>query len=264
MKKVVAIADLHVGSRVGLSTGWSNAEGKAIRSAILDKWDDSVNGPWKRPDILLVLGDCVDGPNKKEGGIGTTTNDMLEQADEAVELIKMWKAKEVYIIRGSGYHVSPSGSGLQVEEYIGRQLDAIPLPGQKKNRSVWHLYLTVDGYTFHMAHKIGVPKVFAYKSTPIARQVMAAKLVNQLKTYKVNMVLRAHCHSYVSVDYHSSGGMTLPCWKAMDDYAQREGSVEMVPDLGFVGFKIEDGAADWKKNLFHVIDVQPAPHIVRG
>ena len=264
--RVVFVADLHVGSRVGLSTGHGDDAFLLIRKKILNLWETSVAGPWKKPDILVVVGDAIDGQNKKGGGTGTTTTDLIEQADEAVELIKMWNAGEYVIIRGSDYHVSPRDSGLAAEEYMARELNAMQCPNNKVNRSSWSYYLSVDKYTFHIAHKISIPRNFAFKSTAIARDMMMAKLNdslrNELGKYKVNAIIRAHAHSFTAVEYASSCGMVLPCWKAMDDYAEKEGPLTFTPDIGFVGWNIEGDKATWEKNLVKVTSVQDPPHLI--
>lgn len=265
-KTVLTISDLHVGSKVALSTNSRTDSYSNLRKKIFNVWE-KMTTDYSEPDLLILGGDLIDGQNRKEGGIGTTTNDLLEQADEAVELIKQIKAKQTIVVRGSQYHVSPHGTGLQIEEYIARQLDAQPHPIEKGNHSAWHWFVTVNGYTFHIHHKISVPRVWHYKSTPLARAMMMTKLHNSLRgemaKYRVNCVLRAHCHSFIAVEYATTLGMTLPCWKVLDDYLEREDPLSYIPDIGFVTWQIdESGNANWTKHIFKCEDIQKPPHIV--
>lgn len=268
--RIVALADLHVGGRAALAApevSCINDMYAPVRAALFENWRAAAEGPWASPDALIVNGDAVEGKNKKKGGIGTWTTDLLEQADHAEELIRMWKAKRVYIIRGSGYHVD--ADGLPVEEYMARRLGAEEYPNQrhipkeKRQRSGWHWYLRFYDVTFHVSHRISVSRVFHYQSTPTARQMLNAKLNDQLRhglaKHKVRIVLRAHAHYFNTVGYSGSDGFVMPCWKAQDDYMLEKGPLDISPDMGFLGFEVEGENYRYEKNLFELSDVQAPP-----
>jgi hypothetical protein len=274
--RAVVIADLHVGSRVGLCNVKSKCvpggdAAAPIRAAIYDKWVEATQGPWAKPDVLFFLGDAIEGQNKKGFGFGTWTTDLLEQCDMAADLIRMWKARQVYMVRGSGYHVEVGG-GLQCEEYIGRELESVPVPSQDKTvtakpeRSGWHWYVTLGGVTFHLSHKVGISTVFHYKSTPTAREMLYAKLNDQLRHEvggaKTSVILRAHAHYYNLVEYSSTLGVVCPCWKGLDDFAMKMGAIALSPDLGYLGFECKDGERRMERHLFQLTDVQKPPHVV--
>lgn len=263
MKRVVAIADLHVGSRVGLALP-GHGVGEEIRSNIYEFWKSCTSGKWAAPDILIIDGDVIDGCNRKEVGLGTWTTNILEQCDEAVKLIKMWNAKKIYVIRGSDYHVQ--NGNIPAEELVARDLKAEGYNPDADMKTGWHLYLTVDEITFHISHKVGVSKVFQYKTTATAKEMLYAKLNDMLRhemgKYKTNIVLRAHSHDFVSVEYSSMLGITLPCWKAVDDFAAKNGAIALSPDIGFVGFEIDGKNYIRDKQLARLTDVQEAPHVI--
>lgn len=270
--RVVAVADLHVGSRVGLADPACSTGGKGarVRSALFERWKQSTEGKWERPDVLIVNGDAVDGQNRKQGGGGSWTTDLLEQSDHAAQLLSMWNAKRIYVIRGSGYHVDANNSGLQVEELLARKLNAEEYPGQdaippeNRERSGWEWYLHMEGVTFHVSHKIGVSKVFHYQSTPTARQMLQAKLNDRLRheldsKLKINVILRAHAHYFNTVGYSGSQGFVLPCWKGLDEWMLGNGPLDISPDIGFLGFTVHDGSWLYEKHLWSLGEVQPAP-----
>lgn len=263
--KVVCIADLHVGSRVALSLPVHDAAGKEIRRKIYEKWKESSGGEWNSPDILIIDADIIDGQNVKEKGIGLWTTDIDEQCQEACELISMWKAKRIFIVRGSDYHVNVGNTGLSSEEYIARQLNAEKYP-HSTDRSGYHWYITIDNVTFHVAHHIGVTMVYHYKSTPTAKEMLYAKLNDMLRhemgKYKTNIVLRAHAHYFNAVEYSNSLGMVLPCWKGLDGYMLKKGSIAMSPDIGFIGFDVKGDQYRWEKHLYRLTEFQPAPHVI--
>jgi len=272
--RIVALADLHVGSRVALADPAISGAADMyhpVRAALFERWQAATIGPWGKPDALIVNGDIVDGRNKKKGGLGCWTTDLLEQADHAVELLKMWGAKRIYIVRGSDYHVE--ADSLPVEEYVARQLNAEEYPGQENVpgvhvRSGWHWYLRFEEVTFHVAHKISVSKVFHYQSTPTARQMLQAKLNDQLRgelpKHRVKIVLRAHAHYFNTVGFSGSDGFVLPCWKTLDEYMLKSGPLDISPDLGFLGFEVNGESYRYEKNLFSLSAVQRPPLTVVG
>jgi hypothetical protein len=275
--RVVMIADLHVGSTVGLADATdpilpAGDLGAPVRKALYNQYCRATRGPWAKPDVLVVNGDCVEGQNRKQVGAGIWSTDILQQCSMAEGLIKMWKAKTVYIVRGSPYHVQ--SGGILAEEQIARKIGAEEFPNQDhvsaamRDHSGWHLYLTVEGVTFHISHKIGVSKLFHYMSTPTAREMLQAKLNDMLRyevsKAKTRVIVRAHAHYYNSVGYSGSDGFVLPCWKGLDDFALTQSPTLLSPDLGFLGFEVDGEHYRFEKNLFKIVDVQAVPHLVAG
>lgn len=300
MKRIVAIADMHVGSDVALALpddGSAQDQGYNIRQELYRRWQDCASGPWHAPDALIIDGDIVDGANSRKGGYGLWTTDLDEQAESAAELIKMWDAKEIYILRGSAYHVQLQNSSMFVEERVARLVDAVEYPDQghvsarKRERSGWHWFLSVNNITFHVQHKISVSKLWHYRTTPLAREMLWVKLHGTInvqtgpedkdveeKTAKEissafglrdfrepKMILRAHAHYYLNVNYGTSSGWNLPCWKCLDDFAAAGSPLAIGPKIGMVGFEISDnGEVRHEANLGDATDFQPAPHSVIG
>lgn len=268
--KIVAIADLHVGSRYALAKPGKSVPGEDIRKKIYAKWEAATKGEWSNPDIMFIVGDAIEGQNRKSFGIGTWTSDLQEQVDEACELIAMWKPKRLYIVRGSGYHVNVNNSGFQCEELIARALNAEVNPDGSGDHSAWYWYVTakVGDYnrTFHVEHFIQGSRFFHYKATPVAREMMQGKLTDRVigavKKYKTDIVLRAHTHGFIAVKYANSLGMVLPCWKGLDEYALSRGSLSFAPDIGYVHFSIDKTGYSWKDELYKLTDIQPINHVV--
>jgi hypothetical protein len=183
----------------------------------------------------------------------------------------MWGAKKVYIIRGSNYHVAAGDTGLMAEDLLGKELSAESWPNQNhiqpenREKSGWHLYLTLDGTTFHISHHISVSKVFHYRSTPIAREMLNGKLNEALRHevsgYRTNVVIRGHAHYYWHCEAGSQHGFNLPCWKGQDDFLSRQPTA-ISPDLGFIGFETHKKGWSYEKRLYCLEDVQKPPHVV--
>jgi hypothetical protein len=268
--KALFLADLHVGSRVSVSIpdvggSFGRDTYAPIRKRLFSKWEEASKGEWGNPDILIVDADLIEGQNIKEHGHGLTTTDIDEQCDEACELIDMWKAKKLFILRGSDYHVNVGSTGLSSEEHIARKLGAEKYP-HSKDSSGYHYYITIDQITFHVAHHVECSRVFHYKSTPVAKEMLFAKLNDQLRhemgKYKTNVVIRAHAHSFIAVEYAVSLGMVLPCWKALDSHMLKRGSIAMSPDIGYVGFDVRGDSYRWEKHLYKLPEFQLPPHVI--
>ncbi|MDZ7378847.1 MAG: metallophosphoesterase [candidate division KSB1 bacterium] len=267
MKRVVVVSDLHVGSRVAVADTRivrCKDSSSRVREALFERWMQAVEAE-RRPDVLIVCGDTIEGQNRKKSGCGLWTSDILEQCEHAVHLLQMFKGKQIFIVRGSDYHVSVQG--LPAEEVIARRLGAVECPGQSgvpkamRDRSSWEWYIEVGGVVFHAAHRIGVSKVFHYQSTPNARQLLQAKLNDRLRhsRRRIQVVLRGHAHYFNAVMYSGSAGFILPCWKGYDEYLLHEGPLDLSPDIGYLVFYCEDGKWQFEKHLTSVMEIQPAP-----
>lgn len=274
MKRVVAFGDTHTGSIWGLCTkkGLKRSDiGTPIREKFLALWTQATKSRWAKPDVIILDGDLADGKGRKSGGVEQWTPDLLTQVSEAAELIDMWGAKQIIVAQGSDYHVAIDNTGVNLDEMVARELKADFYPNtehlegdKSRPRSGEHWYLTVGGYTFHISHKIGVSKVFSYRSTPITREMLHLKLNDALRhsmeKYKTRCVLRAHAHYYWHCESPSSHGFNLPCWQGITPYMAKEGPLAISPSIGFVGFEIENGKMTYEANLCTLEDVQAPPH----
>ncbi len=274
MLTAVAIGDLHCGSRVGLCTkaGLEHSDyGTPVREKLYELYKaGATKGPWHKPDVLIVNGDSTDGGGQKRGGSEQWTTDLDDQVAEAAELILMWKAKKIIIVRGSNYHAEVKGTGMNLEEGVAREVGAefypntSHLPEKRRPRSGYHWYLTLEDYTFHIAHKVGVSRVFHYRTTPIARELLHMKLNDALRhqvdKYKTRCVLRSHAHYFVECKFPNSQGMILPCWQGLSPYMEQEGPLAISPTIGFVGFIIDGNAMRYTDCTWTLEDAQLPPH----
>jgi len=264
--RCVIIGDLHVGGVCSVADPAACGQ-HPVCGALYETYASAATGPHARPDVLIVMGDAIEGQNRKEGGIGNWTNDLLEQARHAAELINMWKAKAVFVIRGSNYHAVAAGSGLHVEEIMARQVvNAQPCPGSPDNRSGWQWFVTLSGLTFHLQHKLGVSKVWHYRSTPMAREMLYSRLGDALRDQmghsKTSVTIRGHAHYYLHVEHSTTHGWVAPCWKCLDGYMESNGALAIAPDIGYIAITINGESLSYEKRLWKATQAQPAPHTV--
>lgn len=309
MMKVVMLSDMHVGSDCALADFHEtpkNSPGKKAQEGLYNAWKAATSGPWSRPDALIIAGDAVDGQGSKDAGVHQWTTDPTQQVNHAAHLIEMWHAKRIFICGGSNYHVQVGEkSGVSAEEMLAQKIKAEPYPNQDhipeedRKRSGAHWFLTFENVSIHVAHHVSVSRVFAYKSTAIAREMMAAKLNDPLQRgwktewekmyrastskgkgglrkklikiddllqldperYQIKLVVRGHAHYYWLSDAGGTMGINLPCWKAPDDYIASRDSLGFT-HIGFVGLNVNGKEFEAKRQLWRIEDVSPIPHTI--
>lgn len=231
---------MHVGHRLGLCPPkWAMAQGGIYHPTdgqlgLLECWQ-KVASEWSGPDIMVVVGDAIDGQGSKTKGTEQWTTDLYDQLMAASELIRMWRPKRIYLINGTGYHVDAGGRPL--EALLGDILGA-EIIGPNRMRSAEELFLRAGGKTFHFSHHIMVGTGW-YKTTALAREMVFA-LLNESHKHRVDVVVRAHVHYHVTVGFTRQLGVILPCWQLQTRYMLRRSAFGMLPDIGAIRFIIDE------------------------
>lgn len=269
--RIVFVGDLHSGSHVGIcppevewpGTGTFRGGGhraNEVQRGLYDLWQASTgNRRWAKPDILVAGGDLCDGQGSKRYGTEQWTTEPEIQANTAVQLLQDWKAGQVWVIDGSGYHKDLRGMSLDglVAQRIGA---AAASNGAVCNHE---LYLTAGGVTVHCAHKVGISKVFHYKTTPLARALLLAFLQDAMRTVEdvpdTSLIVRWHAHYYLHVAYGHTAGWICPGWQAKTPFTLEADPHGYTPRFGFIGMEIEDGRWEYEARTWAVEEAQPAP-----
>lgn len=247
---LVAVGDLHAGSRLGLCLPDSPHCNTAQR-ALYKCWHDLAK-EWSSPDILICNGDAIEGKARKESGVPCWTMVLREQIDCAAALLREWKAKDYRIINGTGYHVD--GEGESLEYYLGKELGATVI-GPDGEQSAEELFLRIRRFTFHISHHISTGSGW-YKTTPLARELVFA-LLNETSKHRVDVILRSHVHYFCGVDFRRQRGYTLPCWQLQTRYMTRKSALGMVPDIGAIRFRIYPNEIRMDKRFFRPVEIKP-------
>lgn len=258
---VVAIGDLHAGSRVAVCPPDSpTADGGIYHPspAQLALYRDYklLTTQWANPDVLICNGDMIEGQARKESGVPCWSNDLDDQLRAAATLIKMWNAKEIYMINGTGYHVDAGGKSL--ENTLGKKVGAKLVGPNEDDFSSEEVFVKVGGLTFHACHHISIGTGW-YKTTPLARELVFA-LLNETDFYKVDVILRSHVHYFVGVEFHRQRGYIIPCWQLRTRYMIKKSSFGMTPSIGALRFRIKDGSISLDKAFFRPEEARPVLH----
>jgi hypothetical protein len=245
-KRVVVVADMHCGHRVGLTPPGSqmapqNAERRKWANAQKKLWDfyaetiDSL-----RPiDVLLVNGDCIDGRGSRSGGMELAFPNQQEQCDIAAECINYAKAKTIVMSRGTDYH-----TGL-IEEY---EDDIARLVGAKKIGN--HEWVNVNGLMFDLKHHVGTSQIPHGRHTAIARDRLWGLLwAERDQAPKGDIFLRSHVHFFSYCGAEDWLAMTTP---ALQGLGGRYGSKRLsgTVDFGLVSFDVDkNGGYTWQAHV---------------
>ena len=242
-KTILCIGDPHCGSKYGLTPPeYDSTPGKALieetrlYNARRELWDFYIKNVKKiKPDVLIVNGDLIDGIGKKSGGREQLTTDITEQQRIAAAVINKSKAKQVYIIRGTGYHVTGE---TEHEDEIANLVDAEYISNQ--------MHLDVYGTIINVKHHIGSSGIPHGRATAVLR----SKLWNSLKSIreeqpKADIIIRSHTHYFMATQDAQGVAMILPA-------LQLPGTVfgskicEGIVDIGMVILEVSTKKYNWR------------------
>ena len=256
-KTFVSVSDMHVGSAMALApaeilVGDNDLVIKPnkIMSRMYEIWQNCLDRVTKTPDVLGVVGEPMDGDNVKQVGQQSWSTNFNDQVRGAISLLKEWKAKNIVMVRGSGYHVHRGATNY--EEMVARGINAtryrMYLPqgvnislgrndkGQElvENMSSLTDYIAnfrLNGKVFNLTHHIGFSKNESYRTTGLAREMVTMKLSEDFYG-KADIFVRGHVHYHVRVGFTHTQGYTNPAWKLPDAHLFRGGQGGTKPDIG--------------------------------
>lgn len=200
-KKIVIVSDYHMGSKAAM---W-NVGGNAVQLELRDRYHETVKA-WKRPDIIVMNGDGIDGPGKRNN-FDIHETDVSVQAQVAAGFINEFKANEGFIVAGTDYHVA----GDHDHEYIiGKCLES-----DWDGKVHWELLLKVNGYRIHFRHHHSSSGIKHGRFTAMARDRgwFESEAFFQ-DAPKVDLLVRSHVHYFTWQEDSFSMGLTTPALQA--------------------------------------------------
>ena len=167
-------------------------------------------------------GDAIDGTGRRQAGIGQWTTDLNQQVDAAAQLLEGIGAKRWFFTAGSPYHVETPGMRAEhsLADKFGTELEM-------------DVSLRFGQHYMHFAHWVATSKVFHYRTTPIARELLIA-LCNQKSLWDYEWTVRSHCHYTVMVQYKSHAAIITPAWQMRTPFTIQRMSPFNQPDIGAV------------------------------
>ena len=238
MKKILCISDLHVGSVFaifpeGYKTRHQNRIAlNPLQEEIYEKWllmREEIDNDYS---YVLLLGDLIDGLNTKGAGRERVVNDLNEQTDAALKLLRpLCKRKEVIGITSSPYHNS---ADYEVDREICKQLHGHFLG------TVANVRVRNTNKVINIGHGSGGSPIYA--GSKASRDILLALSSERLeKTPDVDIICRAHQHSYLHLELLGKHMIWNPCWEGTRLNTYSMGNYHRYQsDIGVVKIEVSD------------------------
>lgn len=222
-KRVAVISDPHPGHRVGLTPPeWQWQLHGTNTTTQHNKWALLQQSLWKRYktaidqykpyDILLHIGDGVDGKGSKSGGTEQITSDRNEQAEMGARIILEAEAPVVRMAYGTGYH-----TGIN-EDWENAIVDKVRIKDPHIDIKIGsHEWLDVNGVIFDIKHFTGATSIPHSKGTSLSKEwLWNALWAEQGLQPRADIYIRGHVHyAFQCGEPGSWYAMTCPALQGM-------------------------------------------------
>jgi hypothetical protein len=244
---VVIVADLHCGSRAGLTSEPQNR----TQEILLEKWEENIDA-WGRPDILIVNGDAVEGKGKPNPTL--TQHDGILQAQDSFKLLKMWDAKTYLFSYGTNFHTANKGGGEDWEYLICSLMNEWK-PGCAQIRDYWG-QIEVGKTVLYAKHKVDRSSVPHGKATPVLREAYWGQILSMTgeTEKKADIYIFSHVHYFLKIEDDLAATIITPAWQARGSkYGNRKCSATNI-SLGSVRLRILPSRKKWyfESFRFHI------------
>lgn len=286
-KSIFLVSDMHCGAVSAIM--WEprgDRRQRAKHRRLKDFWlsmPDQLKN--KTPTALVLNGEPINGPSKKQNGAENWTSDTNMQLDDAERLIKTLPYKNIILTRGSGYHSSDGQTNWEetlarklpnVIKYVGMFGSALSEHEEGKTfakvddnsrlegkaygsqHTDFYLWIGIQDKIFSITHHIGFSRWQQYRTTGIASEM--ANIDHMRGRYfpenmNCTQVIRSHVHYLVHVEYGSQHGATTPCWKLPDGFMFRGGMAATNTHIGGLEILIEpNGKVEYNKIMMENVD----------
>jgi hypothetical protein len=243
-KSMVVFSDIHVGSKYSvcseepvLDDGGSYKPSKN-QEKLLQGWMDCIDEITQKPTALIINGEPIDGSNNKSLGESCWSTSFGDQMNDSAELIKRIPYEKLYLVRGSGYHVTRESTNF--EKIFGKLVGAETYKSVLGNetKTDYEATFEVFGKHIHFTHHVGYSGWWMYRTTPIARELVKMHFNHKANGFHTDLLVRSHVHYYVEVRFPNTIGLTTPAWKFPDGWMYRQGEPEL-PTVGCMEIIIE-------------------------
>lgn len=254
MKRGAIISDLHPGSIYGiLPPEFKTFDGTVVEQNVGQRylwecWIDYIKRVAAfNPDFVIVNGDIVDGPQRKNEGAELKLIAPQDQSSAACDTLHVLRAAlprtvKWYFTQGTPYHV---GHWNLAEEEVARNLGGEIYSslgvGERCKEVLW---LEVEGVIIEAAHHISGSVGF-YRLTALDREAQWSALSAKDETKGVpraDLLIRSHVHNYSYGEHASKQIVTTPCWQLQTRHARKNSVHRMHPDIGGLLLEV-DGTA---------------------
>jgi hypothetical protein len=253
-EKIGFIGDIHCGSYEGL---WPkdlvpSKHNRYTSTRYLNECFDHLVNSWPDLDLLVLMGDLVDGQQHKSQGTGLYTTDLSEQTEGAIEVIRPLakKAKAIIRVWGTPYHEGFQGTLKRFD----KEFDV------KVVKQVLNIRLRPDS-VLNVAHHPSGNSAF-YRGTQLDREAVWAAVAMQERKIPQNIrwIVRAHMHFYGYQETNSRAVAVVPCFQMPTAHAIKTNYFRFQPDIGAMIMHADDTHPFGYRMTPHLYDV-PTPKV---
>lgn len=282
MKKIIGlISDMHCGHLFGLThpayqikkprtpTEAREFPNLALLSeAQSEMWNTyrKFVAPFKGVDLLICVGDSIDGKGRKSGGTEQITTNLNLQIDMAEKVANLWDAKEEFYIVGTPYHTGKEEDWEQV--LVEKR--KLKTKASFAEQNIFEIKDNDTGKVFkiHAKHQVGGSGTPYGQASQTDKERVNFMIADYLNDWgHIDLFVRGHVHKYSYVESIGPNesvvaSMTLPALQSHSKYGSRRLSSRVIP-FGFVVLVIEDGRLiDRIVKIKYLKHLKPQTHTV--
>lgn len=251
-KTIGFVGDLHAGSHVGLWPLDELPEKKHVACRYLHQcWTHFVDS-CPSLDLLVLMGDLIDGKQYKSSGTGIFTSDLGEQAGQCSRLLAplATKAKSIYRVWGTPYHESFDN----VLKIIDSEL--------KVAKVSQVIDLQLGNHILNLAHHPASGSAL-YQGTVADRETLWSQIAAfENKVPNCRWMVRAHKHTYYRWETRCRTMVGMPCWQLPTAHAVKQNYWRFQPSLGGMLMLADDREDSGYRFLPTLYDV-PMPEVTK-
>jgi len=261
-KTLLVVSDIHVGNIYAVCSAEPTIANTAQvyrlprrNQLLLEHWMDCRD--WcQSPHLMIINGEPIDGPNRKEQGGDTWSSDPNDQIDDVERLLRMHNPRRYVFTRGSNYHVKDGQ--MSYEEVLARRLNALGYNPDTDVQNVRHASVKRMGaHSRYVEYYLWFKMLdqicnFTHHTSYTSRHGQRANAVsNEMSSLEfdrgwyypadrsIAIVGRGHVHYFTLVQSPSTTGFTTPGWKLPDGFLFKNGLGGTRPHIGAVKVIIE-------------------------
>jgi hypothetical protein len=255
---LVVVSDLHINSTVGLwPSGIKGIDGTEYPQNKFQQWlwKNWIDFWSKIPkgSVVVINGDMTQGIHPNKDGQAMVQSNML-QSVAAIKVLKPLrdKAAELYVIRGTGWHVGIAGED---EEDIARQVNAVPNEDTEEF-SRWEMFLNRNDTITHFTHHTRYTSV--YPMTGLTKESRGAVDNHVKHGYPIpDLLVRSHIHVFHRYTDDVPNVVTTPSWQLKTEYIFKT-NAQAYPTIGGLVLWQDKGQTRIEPILYPL----PAPKIL--
>ena len=225
-RTIAFIGDLHCGSHCGLwptedlPGGIKGTKYKGVR--YLNKCYQHMIQNWPEIDLLVLMGDLIDGKQRKSSGVGIFTSSLNEQVSASIEILKPLKKKSKKIVRvfGTPYHEDHDNC----LDSLDKALDV------KKVDQV--LNIEIDKKILNVAHHPSGGSAL-YAGTSVDKESLWSTIAAAEKNVpNARWIVRAHKHMWIMQETRFKMVCIVPCFELPTFHAIKVNYWRFQPSIG--------------------------------